>query len=143
GWQVQEAHRTARQKAVIEALWQHGRVETIGRLAQQVKTPHVLGELLATAPISDEIESAVLASEVGDALGQVLPFFLGYQWRRKGWDWLERILQLLLEQGRLEEATGTAVLLERGARTWDMLEHIGEPLCSAYWRAIKDLNPGR
>ncbi|WP_437616658.1 AAA family ATPase [Sorangium sp. So ce834] len=148
--------RAERDKVITELWEQSGdRWAALARLTRAVATfeggAQILGSALARTSFVKDIDARLLGDIEDDALAPLgdtadealAPLVTGYgaiRAKDRGLKWTETFLKRLVESGRTEDAALIAAYAEDGRSVgyggfWKMLETLGEPLLTAYWRA--------
>jgi AAA domain, putative AbiEii toxin, Type IV TA system len=142
-WEKRQTRLTElRRSAVAEIYASNSPWETISRLAESVEFPELLGAAMAESPFGSAMDGHLFElSDVGP-LTRVVPSFFAVRALREGYnsgrmEWVAATLQRLVSLGRVEEAgSGSAALMPR-KWLWDFLDEVGDPLKTAYWKALK------
>jgi len=138
--QTEKRKEHLRQQALQE-LWVHpDRSILLTRLAQAVgqASPgwNTIGRTLAQTPFADEATKLLLDANADPNVKALLASFVFTRAQTAPTPWVESLLRRLADENRHEEATTIAVRLSATPSMWSMLERIGEPLHTAYWRNL-------
>lgn len=140
GWEGAQIKLEELRRDAVEALRERpDRREILGRFAARVEVPGMLGQTLARASWADEIEEIVLAELAAPNLGRALPCFLALRSDSRGWDWLEHLIRTLVSRNQVDQAVETLVLFQNDVRPWRLVETLGEPICTGYWKKLTPL----
>lgn len=137
------------QEAVVQVLSLDDAWDIVVRLAQRIQLPELLGELIGASPKGAEWEEKLLGSNDVGSLVRIVPMFLAKRAFEHGdrtaqVEWLKIVWKRLHGLGRVEEAAACAQFFNHqnqtfphAAELWDVIDHLGEPLKTAYWNRFQ------
>lgn len=103
-------------------------------------TPDVrsIAAALASSPMADEIENKFLRGTPLPPWDGLLPGFLAQRRREKGKgiEWFAATLRRLVDDCRHDEAARAALALWSAPEVWRLIDDLGEPVSTEYWRGI-------
>lgn len=125
----------------LSELWQSDqRWNALAELISLVEAPlRSLGIALAQFPFARDVELHMLGGSGDERYAAVLPWFgaqLAVIESRATPNWLELRLRKLIENNRSLDAAQIAAVSPQDRNLWGLIERIGEPLRSEYWRKV-------
>jgi len=137
-------------EAVAEVWKQPDGWSLLESLAKVIELPDALADALAKAAFAHELEDRLLDNAYDGPMNRVTARFLARRAFAHGFaegdgTWLDEKLRRLVAGGRVDMAAQATALLPATPKFWDRLEATGEPLWSAYWKAValigRDFSP--
>jgi len=98
--------------------------------------PRAIGRALAKSSFADDIEQELFDSAPSSPWSKALQGFVGWRRHATGFDWFADRARRLVSQRRFDEAVRAALALWPEPEVWDLVDELGEPVRSDYWRNI-------
>ncbi|WP_170320013.1 AAA family ATPase [Polyangium spumosum] len=125
----------------ISELWKsEDRWALLAKLLREVEKSNYgvdsLGWSLGKSPHSSDVEPRILADTPEEPYAALIASFSIARARKLGLSWLEKLLRRFIDLGRIADAARVAARWDTGKPLWALLEQMGEPLQTEYWKSI-------